>query len=58
MGRTAKLEPGCKPEEAVFFGMRDHILAYIADRRHSEDSLFLVFEEDWRLSKADCDVFC
>ena len=42
--------------------MQDHLLPLITDPRFPEDTLFLVFEEDWRLYRAESqakkDVVC
>ena len=35
----------------------DHLLAYMADARHVDDTLFFVAEEDFRLYRADTSEF-
>ena len=35
----------------------DHLLPYMADERHVDDTLLFVAEEDFRLYKADCSEF-
>ena len=32
---------------------QDHLLPYCADPRHAPDTLFLIFEDDWRMYESD-----
>jgi hypothetical protein len=47
-GRSAKVEPVCKPNEAVYCGWRDCLLPLMLCGQVPADTLFLVFEEDFR----------
>ena len=56
-GCCSKLEPnpapgkaGCMPSpQAVYYGWMDALLAVALDTTFPEDTLFCIFEEDWRL---------
>ena len=55
-GRCATLDPVVDHDMAVWFGWRDHIIPFILSKGFDKDTLFIVAEEDWRLTKEDADV--
>jgi hypothetical protein len=49
-GRNAKTSPETAARKCVHFGWRDVLLPLMIDAEFPDDTLFLVFEEDWRLN--------
>ena len=48
-GRHAHSDPRAPPRQCVHFGWKDVLLPMMLDDQFPPDTLFLVFEEDWRL---------
>jgi len=48
-GRHANSPPAVNPRKCVHFGWKDCMLPMMLDSQFSEDTVFLVFEEDWRM---------
>ena len=48
-GRTASEHPQVKKEFAVWYWWKDVGVPFMLQARFPPDTLFLVFEEDWRL---------
>jgi hypothetical protein len=51
-GRHAASAPTVAPRKCVHFGWRDVLLPLMQDSEFPEDTIFFVFEEDWRLHAA------
>ena len=48
-GRSAALPPECHPRQAVLYGWLDGVFTLAQNACFPEDTLTLLFEEDWRL---------
>ena len=55
-GRSARMEPECPGEEAVAWAWRDTVIPLIMDPVFPSDTLFLIFEDDFRFSKSDAEA--
>jgi hypothetical protein len=55
-GRSAKVEPSCKPATAVHFGWKDCLLPIMLSGQVPEDTLFLVCEEDFRFDNEEPNI--
>lgn len=54
-GRSAAIEPVAQRNESVFFGWQEALLPLMLSGLVPDDTLFLVFEEDFRFSPEDAE---
>ena len=54
-GRSAAIEPVAQRWESVFFGWQEALLPLMLSGLVPDDTLFLVFEEDFRFSPEDAE---